>query len=144
MNKTLIILILAALVLSWNFIFNSSEKVDFTDEAKILQGLSSAISYKTAIRKYWLEKGELPTAEAWQKIANKPAIDISKSLVKTIDVGIEGPGMITVTFTNKDIINVAGDIEGKKITLKPVAIDGRLNWSCSGTLAKELLPKKCQ
>ena len=66
MNKTLIILILAVIVLSWNFIFTSEKKVDLTDQAKVLQGLSLALKHKVAVIKYWNEKGQLPTAEAIQ------------------------------------------------------------------------------
>lgn len=144
MNKTLIILILAVIVLSWNFVFNSSKKVDLTDAARVLQGLSQAISYKTAVREYWQQKKEFPTAEIWQKEGKKLNVDTSKSLVKSIEVGAEGPGMITVTFTNKETIKVASDIDDKKITLKPSVKGDRLTWSCSGTLTRELLPQKCQ
>ena len=143
MNKTLIVLILAVIVLSWNFIFTSEKKIDLTDEAKVLQGLSLAIKYKIAIRKYWQEKGQFPTAELWQQ---EPAvvIDTSKSLVKDIEVGVDDPGAITVTFTNKETIRVEEDINDKKIVLTPYLIDGKLDWSCKGTLKKELMPKPCQ
>ena len=50
MKKILVILVLAVIVLSWNFIFSSEKKLDLTDEAKVLQGLSQAIAYKLAVR----------------------------------------------------------------------------------------------
>ena len=144
MNKTLIILVLAVIILSWNFVFTSSKKIDLTDQAKVLQGLSLALRYKTAVREFWQEKGTLPDAKMWQKVAKKIEIDMGKSLVKNIVVGTETPGSITVYFTNKDNINVATDIKNTKIILKPEIKGDKLGWSCSGTLQKDLLPRPCQ
>ena len=78
MNKTLIILILAVMVLSWNFVFTDSKKLDLTDSAKVLQGLSLVIKYKIAIKEYWKATGSLPDAEAWQKSGKKIEVDLSK------------------------------------------------------------------
>lgn len=144
MNKTLIILILAVIVLSWNFVFTSSKKVDLTDQAKVLQGLSLALKHKRAVLDYWKENKTLPDAEAWNKDGKEIEIDASKSLVKSIDIGIDGPGTISVFFTNKEMTRVEKDIDGKKIVLTPEAKGERLIWSCKGTIDKEYLPSKCQ
>ncbi len=144
MKKVLLILVLAVIVLSWNFIFSSSKKIELTDPAKVLQGLSLTIKYKLAVRELWQQQGTLPSAETWQQLGKQPDVDISKSLVKSIEVGREGPGNITVSYINKPHISVSSDINGKTITLKPQVKGDRLVWSCSSTLNKELLPKACQ
>lgn len=144
MNKTLIVLILAVIILSWNFIFTDSKKLDLTDPARVLQGLSIAIKYKIAIKDYWKEKGVLPSAEEWQKSSKKIEIDFTKSLVKNIDVGVDGPGAITVYFTNKQNVSIATDINGTKIVLKPEIKGDKLDWLCNGTMTKDLMPKACQ
>lgn len=144
MNKTLVILILAVIVLSWNFIFTSEKKVDLTDQAKVLQGLSMAIKYKVAVKNYWKEKGVLPDSEAWQKELKNNDIDISKSLVKGIEVGVDAPGAISVIFMNKETIKVVKDINDKKIVLTPEVQDKRLEWRCTGNIDQDLLPKRCQ
>lgn len=143
MNKTLIILILAVIVLSWNFVFTSSKKVELTDSAKVLQGLSRAIQYKRAVLDYWKVNGVLPDTEAWEKKDRKIEVDISKSLVKNIEVGVDGPGAISVFFTNKETIKIEKDIEGTKIVLTPEVKGERLMWTCKGTIDKEYLPAKC-
>jgi pilin len=143
MNKTLIILILAVIVLSWNFVFTSSKKVELTDSAKVLQGLSRAIQYKRAVLDYWKVNGVLPDTEAWEKGDRKIEVDISKSLVKNIEVGVDGPGAISVFFTNKETIKIEKDIEGTKIVLTPEVKGERLMWTCKGTIDKEYLPAKC-
>ncbi len=102
-----------------------------------------AFSYKTAVREYWQEKALFPNADDWAKMENKPVVDISKSLVESIHVGEEGPGVITVYFTNKPSIEMQTDISDTRILLKPNIEDGRLKWSCEGTVASGIMPKKC-
>ena len=142
MNKTLIILIIAALVLCWNFVF-SSKKVGLTDRARVLSGLSSAIAYKTAVRKYWEEKGTLPKTEDWDKQKQKVVVDLSKSIVESIQVGKDGPGVISVLYIGRQDMESSAEVDGKKINLIPKAQGKKLEWTCLGTLPLKLLPKRC-
>lgn len=142
MNKTLIILILVVIVLCWNFVF-SEKKVGLTDQARVLQGLSSAIAYKTAVRKYWQEKGALPSSDDWDKQKQKVVVDLSKSIVKSIQVGEDGPGVIRVSFAASQDLESPAEIDGKIVNLIPKAEGGKLVWTCLGTLALNLLPKRC-
>ncbi|GJM04608.1 MAG: hypothetical protein DHS20C09_05990 [marine bacterium B5-7] len=144
MNKILIILILAVIVLSWNFVFTDSKKIELTDPAKVLQSLSLAIKYKKAVKEYWHAKGSLPEFEGWQQSGKNIEVDISRSLVKNIVVGVDGAGVISVYFINKGTIKVEKEIDGGKIMLIPEVKGERLVWTCKGTLLKEYLPTKCQ
>jgi len=143
MNKTLIILVFAVIVLSWNFIF-TKPKIELTDPVRVLQGLSQSIKYKLAVKKYWKENKSLPDAETWKKQGPNIEVDISKSLVKSIEVGVDGPGAVTVYFMNKETIKLEKDIAGTKIVLIPEAKGERLVWLCHGTMVKEYMPRKCQ
>lgn len=143
MKKVLVILILGILYLGWTFIFTTEKKVDLTDPAKVLQGLSQAIKYKLAVRQYWQQQDRFPTAEDWQQFEDAPRVDVSSSLVTDIRVGELRPGAITVYFSNKDVINVAADIKGKSITLIPVLVNDRLDWICQGDMNRELMPEAC-
>ncbi len=143
MNKTLIVLVLAVIVLGWKFVFSPGEKLEFTDQTKVLQGLSTAIAYKIAIRKYWIEKKALPSAEEWKKQTNKPLPDLNKSIVGKIKVGEDGPGVISVYYAKKPGFTIPPDVIGKKIMLIPEGQGERINWKCSGTVPAEYLPKKC-
>lgn len=136
-------MILAVLILSWNFVFTDNKKIELTDSARVLQGLSLAIKYKIAIKEYWQARGKLPETEDWKGIGQSIKVDISKSLVKAIDVGVNGAGVITVYFANKPNTRVEKNIDGQKILLIPEAKGERLVWSCKGSLDKEYLPKKC-
>ena len=142
MNKTLIILVLAVIVLSWNFIFTDA-KVGLTDQAKVLQGLSSAIAYKTAVANYLEQKGSLPGNDDWQK--NKPRIKVylSQTIVSTIEVGKDGPGVISVLYTSKPGLDSPELINGKKINLIPSIQNGKLEWTCKGSMEARFLPKNC-
>ena len=144
MSKVLIILILTVVVLSWNFVFTDTKKVDLTDPAKVLQGLTHAIKYKRAVLDYWKENKVLPDAEVWAKDGKKVESDISKSLVEKIEIGIDGPGSVSVTFVNKETIKLEKNIDGTKIILTPEAKGERLIWSCIGTMPQEYMPKKCK
>lgn len=142
MNKTLILLILFIIVLSWNFIF-TEKRVGLTDQAKVLQGLSSAIAYKTAVLKFWTDKGALPGNDEWDNEKPEVVVDISQTIVSSIQVGEDGPGVISVHYTAKPGLDAPGDIEGKKINLIPSAREGKLDWTCLGTLPARLLPRNC-
>jgi len=143
MNKTLVILILVVIVLSWKFVFSSDEKLEFTDQAKVLQGLSAALGYKAAIQKYWQVHKHFPDAGEWEKYPNKPSPDLSKSIVGEIKVGEAGPGAISVYYVDKPGFSVPAGVAGKTIMLTPKATGERLVWQCTGAVAAEFLPKKC-
>lgn len=143
MKKILVVLVLGILYLGWNFVVSTDKKVDLTDPAKVLQGLSQAIKYKLVVRQYWQQHNAFPTAADWQQLETPPQVDISRSLVTDIRVGEQRPGAITVYFSNKDVINVAADINGKHITLIPVVINERLDWTCQGDMNRELMPEAC-
>lgn len=143
MNKgLLIILIFAVILLSWNFVF-SPKKVGLTDQARVLQGLSSAIAYKTAVRKYWEEKRTLPDHDDWNKEKQEVVVDLSKTIVESIQVGEYGPGVISVNYAARQDLDSPADIDGKIINLIPDVQSEKLVWSCLGNLPVNLLPKNC-
>lgn len=142
MNRTLIILVLAVIVLSWNFIF-TEKKVGLTDQAKVLQGLSSAIAYKTAIAKYRERNGALPGYEDWINQSPETSVDLSQTIVSAIEVSKDGPGVISVFYTARPGLESPEQINGKKINLIPAFQNGQLDWTCKGTLDAKFLPKNC-
>jgi hypothetical protein len=143
MNRRLIILILFALVLVWNFVLFPS-KIEFSDRTKVLQGLSFAKPYKEAIANYWKAKGQLPTQEEWQSETLIAIEILDKSLVESIIVSEEVSGSISIYYTKRKDPSVLVDIEGKKIVLTPSVESGEIKWKCMGTLAEDLLPVACQ
>ncbi len=142
MNKTLIILIIVVIVLCWNFVF-SEKKVGLTDQAKVLQGLSNAITYKMAVRTYWEEKGTLPSAEDWDEKKQKVVVDLSQSIAESIQVGEDGPGVISVFYAASRDLESSAEIDGTKINLIPKVQGEKLVWTCLGTLPLKFLPKRC-
>jgi len=143
MNRRLIILILLALVLVWNFVLFPS-KIEFSDRARVLQGISLARPYKEAIAEYWQSKAQFPVMEDWDPGSLVSAEKLEKSLVESIIVGEEASGSISVYFTSRRDPNMSAGIEGKKIVLTPSAQDGKVTWRCKGTLAEDLLPAPCR
>jgi len=129
-------------VLSWNFIF-SDKKVVLTIPARVLQGLSQAIVYKTAVEKYWSQTATLPVYEEWIQESQQINVDLSQSIVKSIEVGKDGPSVITVLYTVRPGLGSAAEIDGRKINLIPVIQNGKLDWNCVGTFGIDLLPRNC-
>ena len=142
MKKNLAILVIIVIVLLWNFVF-TDKKVGLTDQARVLQGLSSAIAYKLAVRKYWQEKGALPGADDWEKEKSQVTVDLSQSIVESIQVGADGPGVISVYYAGSQNMESPADVQGKKINLIPTAGGENLQWTCLGSLPVQLLPKRC-
>ncbi len=143
MNRRLIILILLALVLVWNFVLFPS-KIEFSDRARVLQGISLARPYKEAIANYWKSKSEFPGKEDWQSESLISIEVLDKSLLESIIVGEEAPGSISVYFTRSRDPNAPENIEGKKVVLTPFAVDAELSWRCTSTLPEDLLPLACR
>lgn len=142
MNRTLIVLLLVVIVLSWNFVF-TDKQVGLTDQARVLQGLSTALPYKTAIADYWKKNGVLPAEADWQKSGTAITPDLSQTIVESIHVGVDGPGVISVHYTARPGLEAPERIAGKKINLIPAVITSRIEWTCKGTLEPELLPRNC-
>ncbi|MGY8813832.1 MAG: pilin [Gammaproteobacteria bacterium] len=142
MKNKLLLLILAVIVLSWNFVF-TDKKVGLTDQAKVLQGLSSAISHKMAIANYWETNASLPNHEDWLKESPGVIVDISQTIVNKIQVGLDGPGVISVYYGAKPGLESPSEIDGKKINLIPKVEEDKLVWTCIGTFVANLLPRNC-
>jgi len=143
MNRPLIILIIIALALFWKFVLNPS-KLEFADRVKTLQALTYTAEYKEAVAEYWKNNGTFPTAEEWNNTSNEIIIDFQKSLVESIKVGVDGPGVVSVFYTNARDNSIPPIINGKKIILTPISQGEQLDWSCKGNLPLEFLPKPCR
>ncbi len=142
MNRTLIILVLAVIVLAWNFVF-TDKQVGLTDQARVLQGLSQALEYKTAVVEYWSRDGTLPDAAEWARSSPTINVDLSQTIVAAIAVGTDGPGVISVHFIARPGLQAPERIGGKKINLIPAMIDYKIEWTCKGNLESDLLPRNC-
>jgi Pilin (bacterial filament) len=143
MNKTLVILVFIGLFLIWKFVL-FPEKLDFTDRVKVTQGLVMAAAYKAAIAEYWQEKDMLPTAEQWSAEESRVKVDLGKSIVASIEIAEVMPGSITIYYSNARDQSIDPAIAGKHLSLTPQAGEGKLQWSCKGTVPAAYLPAPCR
>ncbi len=143
MNRRLIVIILLALVLVWNFVLFPS-KIEFSDRARVLQGILLAKPYKEAIVNYWISESEFPGEEDWQSESLVSIEVLGKSLLESIVVGEEAPGSISLLYTSRKDPNAPADIQGKKVVLTPFANDAGITWRCTSTLPEDLLPLPCR
>lgn len=143
MKKWFFALAILAAVLVWKFAISPS-KLEFTDRVKILQGLNFAAEHKAAITDYWKKNGTFPSRDEWDKREDKIVTDFQNSLVKSIEVGIEGPGVITIIYTNARDNKFPPVINDKTLILIPELKDGVIDWSCKGNLPPDFLPRPCR
>lgn len=141
MKGSMVFLVLVILVLCWEFVLSPGE-LEFTDRAKVLQGLSLARDYKQAVGEYWKANGVLPDAKDWRE--GGVTADISQSIVESIRVGADAPGVISVHYTDKPEIDVHRTIVGTWIRLVPEVRNDELVWYCEGTVPEDYLPGKCR
>ena len=143
MSKTLIVMIILGLLLTWKFIL-FPEELEFTDKMKVLKGLILAKSYKEAVGKYWQEKQLFPNEEQWTDDGPMLDVDLGNSIVSTIKVGDKAPGSITVYYSNARDQNLDPGISGKSLSLTPYVHNGVIEWSCKGNVPVEFLPRPCR
>ncbi len=143
MNKTLVILVIAGLFLTWKFIL-FPEKLDFTDKMKVLQGLTLTKTYKEAVALYWQEKKIFPSEEQWIKEGSALKVDLGNSIVSAIRVAETAPGSITVYYSNARDQNLAAEISGKSLSLTPHVHNGVIEWSCKGDVPVAFVPAPCR
>jgi len=139
----LIVLIIIALILIWKFVLSPSQ-LDFSNRTKVLHGISLTADHKKAVNEYWKEKGSLPDAKGWQEAGIKVTVDFGKSLVQSINVGEDGPGTISVYYTNSRNPDIPATVNGKRIILTPTMQGDKLDWNCKGTIPVDLLPAPCR
>lgn len=143
MKKGLNFLIIICLVFFIGFALFPG-KLDYTDKAKVLQGLSLGAAYKEAVINYWKEFGHFPSTEDWDNYEGKANVEFRKSLVNSIQVGEVGDGMITIYYTNSLDQTVPDDINGTKIVLSPKISNEQITWTCKGTMPIQYLPASCR
>ena len=143
MSKTLFLLAVFGIFLLWKFVL-FPEKLDFTDKVKVLQGLTLAKDYKSAVGFYWKKNQRFPNAEQWQDSGVKINVDFSKSIVSKIVVAEKSPGTITIYYSDSAQATLAPGISGKSLVLSPYVLTDTVEWSCKGTVATEFLPRSCQ
>jgi type IV pilus assembly protein PilA len=109
---------------------------DYTIRAKVTEGLSLASAGKTAVSEYFSANGTLPTDNTTAGMA--VADDIAGNSVDKVEVGADGDGIITVTFSTKTI-------EAQTITLSPKTTGGKVVWDCTGgNLEGKYRPSSCR
>ena len=117
---------------------------EYTSKVWVLKGISLAQPYQAAVIEYWRRTGALPMPGdlAHEKILVK--VDFDKTAVKSITIGEEGPGTVTVHYFTTGIDSAPAAIDNRTITLTPGLADNKLAWTCQGTMPDEFIPRRCK
>ena len=110
---------------------------DYTERAKVTEGLNLAASAKAGVSDYFSSKGTFPGSNASAGLPSDASIVGNN--VKSVKVG--PLGKITITYS--------GDtkISGKTLFLTPKSNVGSIQWSCTSataTIALKYRPSTCR
>lgn len=104
---------------------------DYTVRAKVSEVVLAASASKTAIAEWAQTKNVLPTAAEYTP-------------VWTATSKVSG---VTWDGTNIQATAVAAEIPGGgyiQLQASPVQADGKITWTCTGTIAAKYLPASCK
>ena len=110
---------------------------DYTNRAKVTEGISLAASAKTTISENLLTNA---TANSGLTFASGSATSLAIPASDAVDsVEVDGSGNITVTFNSTEIDG------GGTIIFAPSETSGGVSWACTtGTLESNLRPSECR
>jgi type IV pilus assembly protein PilA len=108
---------------------------DYTNRAKVSEGLSLAGGSKAAIAEYYSSNGTLPTSNAQAGVASSTSI--TGNNVKSVQV--TSSGNISIVYSG------AGDLADKTIIMVPSTDTGSIKWNCTGgTMPGKFRPSSCR
>ena len=110
---------------------------DYTNRAKVTEGISLAASAKTTISENLLTNA---TANSGLTFASGSTTSLAIPASDAVDsVEVDGSGNITVTFNSTEIDG------GGTIIFAPSETSGGVSWACTtGTLDSNLRPSECR
>jgi type IV pilus assembly protein PilA len=109
---------------------------DYTNRAKVTEGLTLVSGAKTAVVEEYTAGGSLPSNNSDAGLDSKG--DITGENVKSVEVGAGSDGVIEITFSGSPI-------DGETLQLKPDTSGGSVSWTCTaGTIDTTSLPSRCR
>ena len=107
---------------------------DYTDRARISEGITLASGAKTAVTEYYASEGSMPNDNSTAGLQDKDKITGDS----VTSVGVLAGGKIEVIFTAKVE-------EGKKIVLVPdTSAAGSIQWECQTDFETSKVPATCR
>ena len=112
---------------------------DYVLRTQIVEGVIASDAAKTAVAEFYITKNRCPLSASEADLTEAGAM----SLRYVDNVAIAPDCVIVVTFAASD--SVGSPLRGQhmEMTGRPDA-DGVLSWTCSGTMAPQLLPRSCR
>lgn len=107
---------------------------DYTIRAKVAEGLTLSSGVKAGVAEYYQEFGRYPDAHV---AATLSAGEAAGQYVEAVIVE-PGTGRITVYFRDGELP------DGGELYLEPNASGGRLDWTCSASIADKHVPAACR
>jgi Tfp pilus assembly major pilin PilA len=112
---------------------------NYMTRAQVIEGVIASDAAKTAVAEFYIDKSRCPLSAAEAGLDGAAAT----SLRYVDSVTVEPDCSIVVTFASSN--TVRSSLRGQRVEMtgRPNA-DGVLGWTCSGTMAPQLLPSSCR
>lgn len=142
MKKTFNFLFIILFIIVAAYLFAPGKET--TNKLWVIRGISLAQPYKAAVIEYIQRTNSLPLPGDLEHEKILVKVDFSHTPVKTVTIGEEGPGTVTIHFFTTGINSAPPEINNKTITLTPDMANNKLTWSCRSTLPVEFIPAVCK
>ncbi len=108
---------------------------DYTNRAKVSEGLSLAGGSKAAIAEFYSSNGTLPTSNAEAGVASSASITGNN----VSSVQVTSSGNISIVYSG------AGELNDKTIIMVPTTDTGSIMWDCTGgDMPGKFRPSSCR
>lgn len=111
---------------------------DYTNRARVSEGLSLASGAKTAVTEFFSSQGAWPVDNAEAGLAS--AAQITGDSVAQVEVQSTS-GAIVVTYKT---LTIAGGTTSGAITLTPNDETGSISWECTSNMDNAIVPATCR
>lgn len=142
MKKTLNFLFIMLFIIVIAYLFSPDK--EYKNKLWTLKGISLAQPYKAAVIEYVQKTNALPGAGDLEHEKIHVQVDLNSSPVKTITVGENGPGTVTVHYSTAGIESAPAELDNSTIILTPDLTENKLMWSCRGEMPSAFIPRNCK
>jgi type IV pilus assembly protein PilA len=113
---------------------------DYTNRAKVSEGISLASGAKTAVSEYFASEGGWPQNNISAGLPT--AASVAGESVSSVTVGIAGSASGSIRVLYKTL-TTAGGASGA-ISLTPVNGGGSITWACGTNMPTAIVPATCR
>jgi len=143
MNRSLNFLIIILVIIILAYLF-APETDNYRLKLKVVRGIQAAEAHRAAVSEFWERTGRLPEADELEKEKIMIKTSPDRDVVDAIRLGEDEPGTVTIHYKETGMPETLSEEGNIRIVLAPELINGKLVWTCRGTLPSDSMPRVCR